>query len=155
LVYDSNGNQILKNEFIIKPLGFKIPIEASKVHGITTEYALENGVSIEEVLLNFEKHCEKSKYLIAHNINFDSKVTGSEFLRILSRNPISKLEKMCTMESSTNFCKIPGNYGYKWPKLSELHVKLFGIDFEGAHDALADIEATAKCFWEMKKLKLI
>jgi tetratricopeptide (TPR) repeat protein/DNA polymerase III epsilon subunit-like protein len=155
LIYDSNGTQILKNEFIIKPSDFEIPIEASNVHGITTEYALEHGTPIEDVLLKFEKHCEKSKYLIAHNINFDSKVTSSEYLRILSRNPISKLEKMCTMESSTNYCKIPGNYGYKWPKLSELHVKLFGVDFEGAHDALADIEATAKCFWEMRKLKLI
>jgi DNA polymerase III epsilon subunit-like protein len=155
LIYDSNGTQILKNEFIIKPSGFEIPIEASNVHGITTEFALENGVPIEEALLKFEKNCEKSKYLIAHNINFDSKVISSEYLRIFSRNPISKLEKMCTMESSTNYCKIPGNYGYKWPKLSELHVKLFGVDFEGAHDALADIEATAKCFWEMRKLKII
>jgi DNA polymerase III epsilon subunit-like protein len=155
LIYDNNGTQILKNEFIIKPSGFEIPIEASNVHGITTEYALEHGTPIEDVLLKFEKHCEKSKYLIAHNINFDSKVTSSEYLRILSRNPISKLEKMCTMESSTNYCKIPRDYGYKWPKLSELHVKLFGVDFEGAHDALADIEATAKCFWEMRKLKLI
>ena len=155
LVYDSKGNQILKNEFIIKPSGFEIPIEASNVHGITTEYALEHGAPIEEVLLKFESHCEKSKYLIAHNINFDTRVAGSEYLRILSRNPISKLEHLCTMESSTNYCKIPGNYGYKWPKLSELHIKLFGVDFEGAHDALADIEATAKCFWEMKQLKLI
>jgi DNA polymerase III epsilon subunit-like protein len=155
LIYDRNGSQILKNEFIIKPSNFEIPIESSNVHGISTEYALEHGTPIEDVLQKFEKHCEKSKYLIAHNINFDSKVTSSEYLRILSRNPISKLEKMCTMESSTNYCKIPGNYGYKWPKLSELHVKLFGVDFEGAHDALADIEATAKCFWEMRKLKLI
>jgi hypothetical protein len=59
------------------------------------------------------------------------------------------------MEASTDFCKIQGYYGYKWPKLSELHIKLFGEDFDGAHDALADIEATARCFWEMRKLKLI
>jgi DNA polymerase-3 subunit epsilon len=155
LVYDSKGNQISKNEFIIKPNGFEIPIEASNVHGITTKLANDEGEQLENVLLKFEKHCEKSKYLIAHNINFDSKVTGSEYLRILSRNPISKLQEMCTMESSTNFCKIPGYYGYKWPTLSELHIKLFGVDFEGAHDALADIEATAKCFWEMRELKLI
>lgn len=155
LVYDSKGNQILKNQFIIKPDDFEIPTEASNIHKITTEHALRYGVSLEKVLLKFEKHCEKSKYLIAHNINFDAKVTGSEFLRILSRNPIPRLKQICTMESSTNFCRLPGNYGYKWPTLSELHIKLFGVDFDGAHDALADIEATAKCFWKMKKLKLI
>ena len=34
------------------------------------------------------------------------------------------------MQSSTNYCKLPGPYGYKWPKLSELHIKLFWVDFE-------------------------
>ena len=155
LVYDSKGSLVLKNDYIIKPNGFEIPVDASNIHGISNQYALEVGVHLEYVLLKFEKHCEKSKYLIAHNINFDSRVLSSEYLRTLSINPILNLEHLCTMVSSTNYCKIPGSFGYKWPKLSELHNKLFGVDFEGAHDALADIEATAKCFWEMKKLKLI
>jgi hypothetical protein len=59
------------------------------------------------------------------------------------------------MESSVDYCKIESKYGYKWPKLSELHIKLFGEDFEGAHNALADIEATAKCFWKLRDLKLM
>ena len=33
------------------------------------------------------------------------------------------------------------------------HINLH--DFDKAHDALADIEATAKCFWKMRKLTLI
>ncbi|MHA7056780.1 hypothetical protein ACWGOQ_0006140 [Aquimarina sp. M1] len=65
------------------------------------------------------------------------------------------MKKLCTMLTSTNYCKISGNYGYKWPTLSELHIKLFGEDFEGAHDASADIMATEKCFWEMKRLEWI
>jgi len=56
------------------------------------------------------------------------------------------------MESSTNYCAIQGPYGYKWPKLSELHYKLFRTGFDEAHDAAVDIKATAKCFWELKKL---
>jgi DNA polymerase III epsilon subunit-like protein len=155
LLYDSNGKLILKNESVIKPIGFDIPKEASDVHGITTVYATKYGKNIKDVLSNFEEQCLKSKYLVAHNINFDSKVMGSEFLRNISRNPISKLELLCTMECATDYCKIEGFYGYKWPKLSELHIKLFGKDFEDAHDALADIEATARCFWEMRKLNLI
>ena len=50
------------------------------------------------------------------------------------------------MQSITNFCAIPGSYGYKWPKLSELHYKLFGSYFEEAHNAAVDITTTAKCF---------
>jgi DNA polymerase III epsilon subunit-like protein len=156
LLYDSEGNEISKNEFIILPDGFSIPKNASDVHGITTAYAFEVGEKLNDVLLLFEEHCKLSKYLIAHNINFDSKVLGSEFLRILSRNPIQKLELLCTMKNSTQYCRINGRYGeYKWPTLSELHTKLFGYDFDKAHDALADIEATAKCFWKMRRLNLI
>ncbi|MCC5930787.1 MAG: 3'-5' exonuclease [Cyclobacteriaceae bacterium] len=154
-LYDSRGNLIKEKESIIKPHLFSIPKEASDVHGINTNYALENGENLENVLLIFEKQCLKSKYLIAHNINFDSKIIASEFLRILLRNPIKKLEFLCTMESSTDFCKIQGKNGYKWPSLLELHKKLFGYEFDGTHNALVDVKATAKCFWKMRKLKLI
>ena len=155
LLFDSKGKLIIKNTSVVKPNGFSIPIEASNVHGITTDYAIKYGEDIKDILLDFENQCFKSKYLIAHNINFDSKVMGSEFLRNNYRNSIDNLKLLCTMESATDYCKIEGHYGYKWPKVSELHIKLFGKDFEGAHDALADIEATARCFWQMRKLKLI
>ena len=56
------------------------------------------------------------------------------------------------MESSTGYCRIPGPYGYKWPKLSELHRKLFGEDFAEAHNAAADIQATERCFRELMGL---
>jgi len=59
------------------------------------------------------------------------------------------------MMGSVNYCAINGPYGFKYPKLTELHQKLFNTRFDGAHDALADITATVKCFWEMKKRGLI
>jgi DNA polymerase III alpha subunit (gram-positive type) len=59
------------------------------------------------------------------------------------------------MQAATEFCRLPGPYGYKWPRLSELHTKLFGVDFDKAHDASVDINATEKCFWAMRKLGLI
>lgn len=156
LLHDFEGNEMSKNEFIITPDGFSIPRSASDIHGITTEYASEAGRNLKDVLLIFEEHCKKATYLIAHNISFDSKVLGSEFIRILSRNPVQNIPLLCTMKSSTQYCKIERRYGgLKWPTLSELHLKLFGHDFDKAHDALADIEATAKCFWKMRKLTLI
>jgi DNA polymerase III subunit epsilon len=60
--------------------------------------------------------------------------------------------KICTMQATTDFCKIQGPYGYKWPSLPELHFKLFRETFDEAHDAMVDINATARCFWELRKL---
>ena len=93
-------------------------------------------------------------FLVAHNISFDEKIIGAEFLRNGMPNILVSKRTICTKEISTNFCAIPninGRTDFKWPKLAELHKKLFNEDFEDSHNAQADVEATAKCFWEMKK----
>lgn len=155
LLYDSKGNKISGGDFIIKPVGFTIPIEASRIHRITTERAIREGQSILSVLQEFQSLIGQARYLVAHNMSFDEKIVGVEFLRNGMHNSIQNKNKICTMERTTRFCAIEGPYGYKWPKLSELHYKLFGTGFEEAHNAAVDINATAKCFWELKRLHKI
>jgi len=149
LLYDFDGNLIHSYNEIIKPDGFTIPTEASNVHGITTEIANQRGSEIEEVLELFYNHLKRAKFIVAHNMAYDEKIIGSEFIRLGWGNILDSKEKICTMISTVDLCKIDGPYGYKWPKLEELHRFLFNHDFDGAHDALADIQATAKCFWEL------
>lgn len=155
LFFDKDGNELSSGDFIIKPVGFTIPTESSRIHGITTELANREGHPIKSVLQNFNNLISQSNYLVAHNISYDEKIIGSEFLRNGMTNTTLAKNKICTMQKSTNFCAIDGPYGYKWPKLSELHFKLFKTGFEEAHNAAVDINATAKCFWEMRKRKLI
>lgn len=155
LLYDTSGNKISSGDFIIKPNGFTIPTDASKIHGISTERANNEGHPISTVLQEFDKLIGQANYLVAHNISFDEKIVGSELLRSGMTNSIPAKRKFCTMESSTNFCAIDGPYGYKWPKLSELHYKLFKTNFAEAHNASVDIVATANCFWELKKRNII
>ncbi|ADQ81128.1 Exonuclease RNase T and DNA polymerase III [Paludibacter propionicigenes WB4] len=152
LFFDSNGNKIAGGDFIIKPEGFTIPTEASRIHGITTERANQEGKPIQTVLRDFQSMINEAQYLVAHNMSFDEKIVGAEFLRNNMPDSIAPKRKICTMQSTTNFCAINGPYGYKWPKLSELHYKLFKTDFEEAHNAAADIHATARCFWELRRL---
>lgn len=152
LFYQNDGTLIESGDFIIKPEGFTIPIDASRIHGITTEKALTEGVLLKNVLNNFMNVVNQADVLVAHNMSFDEKILGAEFLRMGMQNIILTKKKLCTMESTTNFCGIIGSYGYKWPKLSELHYKLFKTDFAEAHNAAADINATAKCFWELKRI---
>ncbi|HUV85413.1 MAG TPA: hypothetical protein VMV86_06875, partial [Methanosarcinales archaeon] len=57
----------------------------------------------------------------------------------------------CTMLEGTDICKIPSFRGNKWPTLKELHKHLFNEDFEDAHDALADVEATRRCYYAIRK----
>jgi len=152
---DSRGNRLETNDFIIKPENYVIPLEASRVHGITTEKAFSDGEDLQKILSRFNELIDQSDYIVAHNISFDEKILGAELLRKGIRSNFNRKPKLCTMKASTNYCKLPGTYGFKWPNLSELHIKLFGKDFEQAHDASADINATEKCFWELKRLKIL
>jgi len=88
-------------------------------------------------------------------MNFDEKVIGAEFLRCKMENALIQKKRICTMVSSTDFCGIDGPYGYKWPTLTQLHEKLFGLGFNEAHDASVDMNATAKCFWELRRLGVV
>jgi DNA polymerase-3 subunit epsilon len=152
LYFDKNGNKITGGDFIIKPEGFTIPKEASRIHGISTERAMEEGIQLQVVLSEFQSLIDESEYLVAHNMSFDEKIMGAEFLRMKMPDSIAPKKKVCTMQSTTNFCAIPGPYGFKWPKLHELHYILFKTGFEEAHNAAVDITATANCFWELKRL---
>ena len=155
LLYDANRNRIDEKDFVIKPEGFSIPDDATRVHWISTEYAMDKGKDLDFVLKLFAEQIETAGMLVAHNMNFDEKIVGAEFFRKNIPNKLLQTNRICTMKESTDYCQIPGHYGYKWPKLSELHIELFGEDFEEAHNATVDINATAKCFWKMKELEII
>lgn len=152
LFFDKDGNRISGGDFIIKPEGFTIPVDASRIHGISNEKAINEGKQLSIVLQNFQSLISQAEVLVAHNMSFDEKIVGAEFLRTGMPNTIPAKRKICTMESTTNFCALDGPYGYKWPKLSELHYKLFRTGFDEAHNAAVDITATAKCFWELKRI---
>ena len=155
LLYDNDANLIGRGDYIIKPDGFIIPATSSLIHGITTERALEEGLPLKDVLLSFLEVMKHATCLVAHNISFDEKIIGAELLRCGLASNLDGLRKACTMLSATEYCAIKGKQGIKWPRLSELHQKLFGSDFEEAHNAAVDIQITAKCFWELRKMGLI
>ena len=93
--------------------------------------------------------------LVAHNVAFDEKILGAEFLRSSRKNAVASKPRLCTMQASTNFCQLPGPYGYKWPSLQELYSKLFNEKVEGAHRAMIDVRACTRCYFELKRRKIM
>ena len=153
-VFNQEGDLLEEHEYIIKPVGFIIPLEASAVHKITTEKALETGVDLLAILKVFSSSVKSCGLLVAHNYSYDYNIMGSELLRNGLENTLKNKEHICTKSASTDFCKISTPNGYKWPKLEELYDILFDETFN-AHNALDDIRATARCFWELQKKNII
>lgn len=145
----------------------RIPIgeKAMEVHGIT-EDDVKWKPFFDTYLKRFVEITKEVDYICWHNLNFDLKAIFWEVDRIFPKESeqrekieswkLEVIEKWIdTMVEWTNYCEIPGRWlAYKWPKLEELHIKLFNKNFENAHDAMADIIATKDCFFEMKKLWL-
>src|SRR5690606_34083943 len=63
-LHDTNGYLLSAKNFTVKPQGFTIPFNAAKIHGITTERALEEGIDLVEVLAQFEADRAKAKYVV-------------------------------------------------------------------------------------------
>ncbi len=156
-LHDENGELVEVKNFIVKPDGFTIPFNSEKIHGISTERAQKQGVDLAFALEEFNKALAQTKFNVGHNIEFDINIMGAEFLRAGIDSPIMDIEPLDTKNESTDYCAIPGGKGgkFKWPTLTELHTKLFGEGFGEAHNASADVEATARCFFELVRLDVV
>lgn len=154
-VYTPLGELVSERCVLIRPDGWEIPNEHFWIeNGFTTDGNQAKGIPMKNALLLFIKDMEKCQALVAHNEAFDYPVTGAEMIRYGMRSKV-KLPRLCTMQASIDYCKLPGQYGWKYPKLEELHFILFGTNMEGAHDAGSDTRACAKCFFKLRELGLI
>lgn len=156
-LHDDNGELIENQDYIIKPEGYDIPFNATRIHGISTKMAHEQGRDLQEVLEEFAEVLTRTKLVAGHNIQFDYNIVGAEFLRKNLENVLEKIPSADTMELGTEYCQLGGgkNGKYKSPKLSELYEKLYQKGFEEAHNAAADVNATAQVFFEMMRIGII
>jgi len=156
-LHDKEGNLLENQDFIIKPEGFDIPFSAQRIHGISTKMAQEEGRDLMEVLEEFKEVLAKAEVVVGHNIIFDYNIVGAEFHRKEIENNLQNIPSADTMQLGTDFCQLGGgrNGKFKSPKLDELYEKLYGEKFDEAHNAAADVNATAQIFFEMMRIRII
>lgn len=153
--------EIAVAHLVVAPAGFAIPDEAAAIHGISTARAIFIGVPIEVALAVYLNLRARADIIVGHNLEFDVKLVESEVYRLgrAPRHP-GPSARYCTAERGTTACALPptdrmiaAGFGdrYKKPTLSELHLALFGEPFEGAHGALADARAAARCYFELRR----
>lgn len=91
LMEDDSKTLLSQGDLIIKPDGFEIPKQASDVHGITTEMALEKGVDLKKAVYYFLGACKMADIIVGHNVNYDMHVVGAELIRIWGKDYIENL----------------------------------------------------------------
>ena len=153
------GTVLESHNMLVKPDGWTIPIEASDVHGITDEVAAV-GLPEKQVASIFLEMIKKSSLLVAHNLMFDkfiARIAMRRYDLITDAEDVwwKALPAFCTMLETTELCQLPGKIAgkYKWPKLHEAHYRIFGKEFEGAHDALADVTACSDIYFWLRDFR--
>ncbi len=147
-------HEISRENILIKP-PISIPFGASQVHGIYDRDVAEKS-PIREHIDTILSILHKADIVLGHNIEYDEEILSYELERLARKGDYSPTKSLCTMKSSTEYCKLVGRwFSYKPPKLAELHKFLFWEFFEWAHDAMLDVEATMRCAIELINRKVI
>ena len=156
-LHDGMGKLIEHQDYLIQPEGYNIPYDAERIHGISTELAQADGISLSEVLKKFNVALSKSKFIVGQNLKFDINIMGCEFHRLGIESPMNSMPVLdtCT-EVTATLLQLPGGRGgkFKLPTLTELHSYLFNKPFSEAHNATADVEATTRCFFELIRTEI-
>ena len=164
------------NAYIRIPEHIEIPEKVTEITGINREILDRKGMDIREVICHLTDWFFKMDCIVAHNMYFDRTMIQTEVRRhyptLLYNNQKCiqlfnktyceemQIELYCTMMASKAFCdlKIESKYGrlyQKFPKLSELHEKLFGTVPENLHNSLVDTLVCLKCFMKYRLEKEI
>lgn len=132
---------------------YEIHPKAMEAHGISRARAQNFGVEVDVVIAVIGQMAARAQKLVCHNLDFDRKMIENLAARAQKPNPIEHLAHYCTMRAMTPICDIPKQGGgTKWPTLQEAHRFVAGYDFDGAHDAMADVRACLKVFqWANEK----
>jgi DNA polymerase III epsilon subunit-like protein len=175
VIYDTDLNDIVHTYDAVIKLnnGMLIPEDSTKIHGITNEMSQDYGLQINNVLHNFFVDLRNSDRLVGHNISFDINIVTIELLRLIYESTHKKTEDeikkykydlhflknyknvCCTLQESINICQIKtvdkfGKEYFKFPKLMELHKKLFETEPQNLHNSFTDILVTLRCFMKLK-----
>lgn len=146
----SRGRIVAEMNLLVKPSGWTIPVEASAVHGITTEMCGAYGLPIKSVVTLFGRMAQRASLIVAHNFPFDQMMIWTEMIRAEAAPELAAFlacPSFCTMEGSAPILNLPatprmvaaGIAGPKKPNLGEAYQFFTGNKFEGAHDAMADV----------------
>lgn len=167
ILYDSIESKIVASlNMPIQPEGWTMPEEAASINGLTDLYLSTVGAPANVVLPSAIALASRADLLVAHNIDFDTKVIAVALWRHLINENVKEedthtiikewLNKpvYCTMQSSKQIVNARNAKGnIKYPKLTEAYKFFFGRELDRAHSANADAVAVLEVYLALQNHK--
>lgn len=145
--------------FIVNPGDqVSIPAAAAAVHGVTREKATRLGVSNRLALAAFAELYQRADLICSHNIKFDRDAIEALIFRVRGREEPLSRPLFCTVEAAAPIVNLPPTEkmlkaGYNKPKaptLAECMSVLFGETLSDAHNAMVDVSACRRIYFELQ-----
>lgn len=160
ILFDTDSREILsmRDDLIKIPLDVEITPGSEAIHHISRVMCEANGICIADALNYFNKKLGLADIIIGHNIAFDKQLLMVECMRANIRQRFTihglRKEEYCTMKKGTDICQIVktnanGTTYFKYPTLSELHLKLFAEEPQGVHNAFIDVLICLRCYLQI------
>ncbi|NML63864.1 3'-5' exonuclease [Hymenobacter sp. RP-2-7] len=149
LLYTAEGELLKRENHYIKPSDYDLTPASVQVHGLTLAYLHEHGKPRRQVMQRL--HDDLLRYrplVVGHFVELDYHMVGVSFQRADLPNALLGLNTFCTMRLSGSFSQ---TWQRRYLRLGELYDRLFNRLMPRQHDALADAEATAECFFELRR----
>ena len=178
IIYDTELQKIVKTvDLVIRiPENINISDEVSDIHGITNFISQTSQYKMEDALRHFSN--DYLNYgidlIVGHNLSFDINMLKVELMREISnqnnlydKRMFSQLleclndmkpdspELFCTMQKTIELCNLKAKSKYgkeyvKFPKLNELHMKLFNSSPRNLHNSLNDVLICLRCYYMLE-----
>lgn len=120
----------------IKPDGWEMKPDATRINGLTTEMLEDRGVPVAEALDIYALEIRRGSVVVAFNAQFDTKMLRGEMRRAGIDDLFEKTPNICVMRALAG--RVPGKKG--WPKLKDACAH-FRIDLKSAHTSVGDARA--------------
>lgn len=166
LLTDNEGAKIAAMDTLITPDdSWNMSPEAEAVHGISIEMAKAGGVASADAMRIFARLWQRAEKRIGFNEQFDARLVRIALIRLGDGSEPSSLDDNwkagaahCVMQQAKPIVKMPptekmkaaGFNAFKPPKLTEAYKFFFDEELDGAHDAMIDVNATARIFFHLQ-----
>jgi len=142
-----------KADFYVKPDGWLMSPDATRVNGLTDEFLEANGIPIAQILDFYAKAIHEGRGVVAFGAQFDCKVMRGELRRAGRDDLFNITPNTCLMRTMTGICRLTksNGKGIKWPKLEEA-MAYFDLPFEVTHHATNDVMAAYQIMCKLNEV---
>jgi DNA polymerase-3 subunit epsilon len=157
LTPDPNDCELLDvfADIVTLPPGVDVPDEAAKIHGISTQDCLFDGLDARVVLLKWQNLVQRADLIVAHNLAFDAFIVRTSYARQKMTVPawINERQRVCTMLAATRVMKKPfaTGGGQRFVSLAESFEFFCGEPLVRGHEAIVDVRATRRLLIELTR----